>query len=83
MKELLKNVNPERQTLLFSATLPKKLESFSKLALKKPLRVSIGKEMQTAEGITQDIIILKDDQVREAVLVYLIKKSEKEKVDYN
>jgi ATP-dependent RNA helicase DDX42 len=39
---LLAAVRPDRQTLLFSATLPRKIEALVGRALNNPVRISVG-----------------------------------------
>ena len=42
VKRILKNIPNKRQTMLFSATFPKEIESLAKQTLQNPKRVSIG-----------------------------------------
>ena len=39
--EIMKNVRPDRQTVMFSATFPKSIENLAKQALKSPLPVMV------------------------------------------
>ncbi|KAJ3147560.1 DEAD-box ATP-dependent RNA helicase [Geranomyces michiganensis] len=48
--------NQGRQTLLFSATFPEKIEELSKTFLKDPLRVKVGRVGSVASTITQKFI---------------------------
>lgn len=36
-------VQGQRQTLLFSATMPKKIQNFAKSALVKPITINVGR----------------------------------------
>ncbi|MBN9542306.1 MAG: DEAD/DEAH box helicase [Alphaproteobacteria bacterium] len=51
----------ERQTLLFSATLPKNIVEMSKKYLKNPVRVSVGEDSLPAANLSQEIIYLSED----------------------
>ncbi len=55
IREILSGVPKERQTLLFTATLPKEIEALIKDFVKDPVRVSV-KTRETAESIEQDVI---------------------------
>ena len=42
VRSILGQVRPDRQTLLFSATMPRKVEALVRDALTAPLRISVG-----------------------------------------
>lgn len=74
--DILKIVNylpKERQTILFSATMPPKIRQFSMKILQKPeeISIAIGK---TAEGVTQSMYSVYDDQKEELVRHILSQK---------
>ncbi|XP_053993125.1 probable ATP-dependent RNA helicase DDX46 [Hylaeus volcanicus] len=52
---ILKNIRPDRQTALFSATFPPVIESLARRILQKPLEISVGNKGQTASRIEQYI----------------------------
>lgn len=75
--DILKIVNylpQNRQTILFSATMPPKIRQFSMKILNKPVEISIaiGK---TAEGVTQSMYSVYDTQKEELVRHILSQKS--------
>ena len=79
--DILKIVNylpKERQTVLFSATMPPKIRQFSKQLLKDPeeISLSIGK---TAEGVTQGAYLVYDGQ-KEALVRNILSKKDYEAV---
>ncbi len=47
-----------RQTLLFSATMPKAIEALARGMLQNPVRVSIEPEVTTAEGVDQTVVFV-------------------------
>ena len=42
MRSIVQNVRPDKQTLLFSATMKKKIEAFARGILRDPVRIVIG-----------------------------------------
>lgn len=58
----------QRQTLLFSATMPKKIQNFAKSALVKPITINVGRAGAASLNVTQDIEYVK----QEAKVVYLL-----------
>lgn len=74
--DILKIVNylpKDRQTILFSATMPSKIRQFSMKILNKPeeISIAIGK---TAEGVTQSMFSVQDGQKEELVRHILSQK---------
>ncbi|EGP92252.1 uncharacterized protein MYCGRDRAFT_33937 [Zymoseptoria tritici IPO323] len=53
--KMLGNIRPDRQTVLFSATFPKKMESLARKALTKPVEILVGGRSVVAPEITQMI----------------------------
>ncbi len=58
---LLNVVRPDRQTLLFSATLPRKIEALVAEALSNPVRISVGLLGAANADISQRIEIMKGE----------------------
>ena len=55
LRQIAAKLTGERQTLLFSATLPKEMEALAGTYLDHPVKVQVAKSGQTAEKITQSI----------------------------
>jgi ATP-dependent RNA helicase RhlE len=53
LNQILDALPEERQTLLFSATMPDDLSTLARVSVKDPVQVSIGKPATPAEGVTQ------------------------------
>ena len=53
IKMILQNVRPDRQTILFSATFPKQIETLARKVLKFPLEIIVGD--QAAGTVNKDI----------------------------
>eukprot|EP01022_Parablepharisma_sp_SALTPOND_P020276 TRINITY_DN3641_c2_g1_i1.p1 TRINITY_DN3641_c2_g1~~TRINITY_DN3641_c2_g1_i1.p1 ORF type:complete len:676 (-),score=96.91 TRINITY_DN3641_c2_g1_i1:72-2099(-) len=86
IKEIIKQCNTERQTLLFSATLNSQLKELANMALKKPVTLTANPEAQTCKRCAQYIIRLgksasdeKIESYREAALLLLCGKSLQER----
>lgn len=74
--DILKIVNylpKDRQTILFSATMPPKIRQFSMKFLNKPVEISIALG-KTAEGVTQSMYSVYDTQKEELVKNILSQK---------
>ncbi len=68
---ILKYIPKERQTLMFSATLPEQIIKLSKKYLTNPERVSIGKTNVIAQNINNEIIRIKKEDKYELLLEQL------------
>ena len=58
----------QRQTLLFSATMPKKIQNFARSALVKPITVNVGRAGAASLNGRQDVEYVK----QEAKMVYIL-----------
>ncbi|CAG5132902.1 unnamed protein product [Candidula unifasciata] len=58
----------QRQTLLFSATMPKKIQNFARSALVKPVTVNVGRAGAASLDIVQEVEYVK----QEAKMVYIL-----------
>ncbi|KAJ1908686.1 hypothetical protein IWQ60_011582 [Tieghemiomyces parasiticus] len=71
-EEVLRNVvsyfNHQRQTVLFSATMPQKIQDFARTALVKPVVVNVGRAGATSLDIVQEVEYVK----KENRIVYLL-----------
>jgi len=56
IKKILVNVPKDRQTMLFSATMPKTISDLAGQYLKDPVKVSVDPESTTAERVNQGVI---------------------------
>lgn len=56
LQKIISHVPKQRQTLLFSATMPKLISDLAEKYLKDPVRVSVAPESTTAERVTQGVI---------------------------
>ena len=62
------DLNPDRQTVLFSATISKDVERFAANLLKDPVEIRIDPEVTTAEKIDQQLCFVKSENKRDLLL---------------
>lgn len=55
LKQIAKLVNPHRQTLLFSATMPKQMAELSKTYLDNPVRLQVAAPGKAADKVRQSV----------------------------
>ena len=55
LRRIAPALNPDRQTMLFSATMPKQMEELSRAYLTNPQRVQVAPPGKTADKITQSV----------------------------
>ncbi len=75
IRAIISRVPRDRQTMLFSATLVKKVDQIAAFALKNPERVEVSRPTDTAEGISQVVYPISQAQKTD-LLVALLKATE-------
>ncbi|MEM9938764.1 MAG: DEAD/DEAH box helicase [Pseudomonadota bacterium] len=81
LKKIIAQIPKDRQTLLFSATMPKSISELANQFLDHPVRVSVAPESTTAERVNQGVIhiaagdkpkllgaVLKDSKINRALV---------------
>lgn len=68
IREVFDHFKAQRQTLLFSATMPKKIQTFARSALVKPVTVNVGRAGAANLDVIQEVEYVK----QEAKIVYLL-----------
>lgn len=71
VKRILPMVPKSRQTLLFSATMPKDIQDLANSLLKEPVKVKVAPVSSTAELINQSVMYVDKSKKRE-LLVHLL-----------
>lgn len=61
IRSIVGQIRPDRQTLLFSATMPRKIEKLAREILTDPVRVTVGEIGMANEDITQEVQVLPAD----------------------
>ncbi len=62
IKDVLKQVPKERQTMLFSATMPPEILSLAKEFMNLPISIEVAPQGTTAEQVDQEIFIIRGDE---------------------
>ncbi len=73
IKKVMKRIPKERQTLFFSATMPKEIRSLASTLLHCEEEVTVHKVASTTENINQQVFHVKASH-RRHLLQYLVKK---------
>ena len=71
LTEILHKLPPSRQTLLFSATLPKSLVEFAKAGLQEPSLVRLDAESKISPDLSSVVLTLKSSD-KEGALVHIL-----------
>ncbi|TFK76034.1 P-loop containing nucleoside triphosphate hydrolase protein [Pluteus cervinus] len=58
---IVNNIRPDRQTVLFSATFPKQMDSLARKILRKPLEITVGGRSVVAAEIEQIVEVRAED----------------------
>jgi len=65
IKRILQTVTKERQTMLFSATMPKAISELASAFMKMPIRIEIAPQGTLSENTEQEVFVIrKDDKMR-------------------
>lgn len=65
IKRILQSIPKDRQTLLFSATMPAEIVKIASSYMKLPVRIEIDRSGTTAEKVTQELYVVnKDDKIK-------------------
>lgn len=75
VKKIFSKIPSKRQTLLFSATMPKEVLSLSNFLLKDPIRISVAPVSATAEKVNQKVFFV--NQKSKRLLLKSILKNDK------
>ena len=79
VKRIVAKVPSERQTLLFSATMPKEISALADAMLKHPAKVSVTPEVVTVEAISQSVYLVNKANKRK-LLIHLLNDPKLESV---
>lgn len=74
IEEILKYVPKERQTLLFSATLPKNIIKLAELYLRDPKRIAVGSVFNPIDRIKQEVLHIAEGEKYKELCVQLDKR---------
>ena len=69
IRSLLGQIRRDRQTLLFSATMPRQIERLAADALTSPVRISVGVTGTANEDVTQCVHVMDSDDAKRRWLI--------------
>lgn len=72
IKRILKQVPKQRQTLLFSATMPKEIRAFSHSIMKQPVEITVAPVSSPAKTVEQSVYFVENKE-KDNVLFHLLK----------
>jgi ATP-dependent RNA helicase RhlE len=75
VKKIISKLPENRQTLMFSATMPKEIVDLSKSILKDPVRIAVDPDTSTVKNTSQYIYFV-DKCNKEKLLKYLLEKED-------
>ncbi len=75
LERIFKYMPEKRQTLMFSATLPKNILKLSEKYLNNPKRIAVGETNVVATNIKQDVIRIEQDKKYKELIVQLHERS--------
>jgi ATP-dependent RNA helicase RhlE len=73
IKRILQDLPRERQTMLFSATMPDDIAKMAKQYMKNPIRIEIARAGTIAENIKQEVFLMQKDQKNRTLGIILDK----------
>jgi ATP-dependent RNA helicase RhlE len=79
VKRILAMLPPKRQNLLFSATMPREIESLAATILKNPAKVEVAPVSSTAEMISQKVYFV-DKQNKRPLLLHVLAEGDMRRV---
>jgi ATP-dependent RNA helicase DDX46/PRP5 len=61
VNKILDNIRPDKQTVMFSATFPRKMEDLARKCLNKPIEVTVGGRSIVCKDVEQHVIVIEED----------------------
>ena len=71
IKTMLSNCRDGRQTVMFSATFPRSIESLAKTILDRPIEIVVGNRGQACSNIEQRVEVIEEGKKTERLLELL------------
>ena len=62
ISKIIRNIRPQRQILMFSATFPRQIQLMAKKLLKRPVEILVGLKGQGAKNIEQYVEVIKKEK---------------------
>jgi ATP-dependent RNA helicase RhlE len=74
IRDVLRRLSRDRQTMMFSATMPDSIEMIARDFMRDPVRIDIIPEGAAAEGITHRLYLVKQEDKRAALIALLLQE---------
>jgi ATP-dependent RNA helicase RhlE len=71
LKRIVKLLPPQRQTLLFSATMPRTIADLAEDFLVEPVKVAVTPPATTVQSAEQDVVFVSSDRKRDLLTAFL------------
>ena len=71
IKKIMKSIPDRRQTMLFSATMPKEIEAIAKKLMENPTRIEIDRSGATPVEVSHEMFFIKNQDKRRLLAVQL------------
>ena len=71
LKRIVKLLPPQRQTLLFSATMPRTIAALAEDFLIEPVKVAVTPPATTVQSVEQDVVFVSSDRKRDLLTAFL------------
>lgn len=72
VRKIISKLPVQKQTLFFSATMPKEISGLASSILRSPVKVEVTPEQSTAENVTQSLYYV-DKENKKSLLIHLLK----------
>ena len=72
--KIISHLPTKRQTLLFSATMPKKIDQMAQKYLSDPVRIAVGESTTPAAGVTQEVVQVSENEKYNSLITELNKR---------
>lgn len=59
---IIDNTRHDRQTVMFSATFPRQMESLARRILNKPIEITVGGRSVVCADVEQHVLVIEDDK---------------------
>ncbi|XP_075260075.1 putative ATP-dependent RNA helicase DDX46 isoform X3 [Convolutriloba macropyga] len=69
---IMDNMRPDRQTVMFSATFPRQMETLARRILDNPIEITVGGRSVVCPDVEQNVVIMDDEDIKFYKLLELL-----------
>merc|ERR1712226_1273517 len=66
------NMRPDRQTVMFSATFPRQMETLARRILDNPIEITVGGRSVVCPDVEQNVVVMDDEEIKFYKLLELL-----------